>query len=234
MKIDISEIIADFPQVEIAAIVADGCRIGAPRSAELDALIDARERRCRERWGGRALSEIPGIAAWRRAYRGFGIRKTSYRSSVERLVKNVLAGRRLPEINDFVDCYNAVSLHHVLPAGADDLDRVAGDVAFRYARRGDRFVDMAAGGGSAPPKPGEVVYADAEKLLCRRWNWRQDGRSLVTRETRRAIVTIQANGYGDIDAAVADLCGLLGRFCGADCAVGRLDGGAPRTEIDVP
>ena len=28
-----------------------------------------------------------------------------------------------------------------------------------------------------PPKEGEVVYADARHVLCRRWNWRQDART---------------------------------------------------------
>ena len=69
------------------------------------------------------MSQIPGIAAWRAAYKGFGIKQTRYRSSVERLVKNVLAGRPLARVNAFVDLYNAVSLAHVLPLGADDLDR---------------------------------------------------------------------------------------------------------------
>jgi len=32
------------------------------------------------RWGGAELSQIPGIAAWRAAYKGFGIRQTRYRS----------------------------------------------------------------------------------------------------------------------------------------------------------
>jgi DNA/RNA-binding domain of Phe-tRNA-synthetase-like protein len=179
------------------------------------------------------LSEIPGIAVWRRAYRAFGIKKTSYRSSVERLVKNVLAGRELPEINSFVDAYNAVSLKHVMPAGADDLDRVAGDLAFRYSRPGDSFVDMAVGeeGSDAPaddpPKEGEVVYADAEKVLCRRWNWRQDARSLVTPSTRRAVVTVQFNGAGDFDAAVADLVDLIGRFAGGRTAIAIADRNRP-------
>ena len=100
------------------------------------------------------LSEIPGVAAWRKAYRAFGIKKTSYRSSVERLVKNVLAGRGLPEINAFVDVYNAVSLAQVMPLGADDLDKVAGDIAFRYSRGGDQFLDMASGADDEPrPNP---------------------------------------------------------------------------------
>ncbi len=225
MNIDISEIVRDFPDFRVAVVVAERIEIEPGRTAELAAIIAEREAQCRTAWGGMELSEIPGVAAWRKAYRAFGIKKTSYRSSVERLVKNVLASRPLPEINAFVDVYNAVSLAHVMPLGADDLGQVAGSIAFRYSRIGDQFVDMAGGDEGAdtpandPPKPGEVVYADDEKILCRRWNWRQDVRSLVTPLTTRAVVTVQSNGVGDLDAAVTDLRAMLGRFTGAETSV---------------
>ena len=96
---------------------------------------------------------------------------------------------------------------------------------------------MAAGedgaGASAedPPKEGEVVYADAEKVLCRRWNWRQDARSLVTPETRRAVVTLQANGEGALEAAIDDLVDLAGRFSAARIRVAIADRAAQSVEI---
>ena len=235
MRIDISRIAGDFPDFRVAVVTATGLDIGADRPPELDAEIAAREAAARERWAGRELSEIPGIAAWRRAYRAFGIRKTSYRSSVERLVKNVMAGRALPRINPFVDAYNAVSLAHVMPLGADDLDKVVGDLVFRYSRPGDEFLDMASGASDArqpdPPKPGEVVYADDEKILCRRWNWRQDARSLVPALTGRAVVSVQYNGEGDLDAAVADLCDLIARFAGGTVSATVVDRDRPVAEV---
>ena len=127
------------------------------------------------------------------------------------------------KIKALVDAYNAVSLAHVMPLGADDLEKVAGDLAFRYSRLGDQFLDMAGGEGESaetdPPKEGEIVYADGEKILCRRWNWRQDMRSLVTPLTRRAVVTVQSNGVGELESAAADLRDLLKRFAGARTSV---------------
>ena len=234
MKIDISDISADFPDFRVAVVVATDLDIPSARPQVLAEDIAAREAECRARWMGQELSAIPGIAVWRAAYRAFGIRKTSYRCSVERLVKNVLADRSLPEINAFVDAYNAVSLSHVMPLGADDLDRIAGDLAFRYSREGDTFLDMAGNDGGQvqdPPKPGEVVYADGEKVLCRRWNWRQDARSLVTPATRRAIVTVQHNGAGDLEAAVLDLTTLLKAHTGAECCVAIADSSNPAVSV---
>ena len=233
MKIDISEIAADFPAFRVAVVVAEGLVIADGRSPVLESEIAARAAACRTQWGGTELSQVPGIAVWRQAYRQFGIKKTSYRCAVERLVKNVLADRDLARINGFVDAYNAVSFAHVFPLGADDLGKLEGDIAFRYARSGDTFFDMAGEGGLVedPPKPGEVVYADSEKILCRRWNWRQDARSLVTPATNRAVVTVQYNGHGDLDAAVADLVALLEQECSATCRVAVADAGRPVVEV---
>ncbi len=232
MQISIADITNAFPDYRVAFVVAEGLTIAPERPSALDALIAEREAAARARWGGTELSQIPGIAAWRAAYKGFGIKQTRYRSSVERLVKNVLAGRSLARVNAFVDLYNAVSLAHVLPLGADDLDRVMPPLAFRYARDGDSFVDMAEE-GDAPeaPKPGEVVYADAAHILCRRWNWRQDARSLITPQTTRAVVTVQSNGAGDVLNGSSDLIDLIGKFCGGQSRAVVLDRACPSVNL---
>ncbi len=165
MRVDIADLAQQFPEFSLAVVVAEGLLLPSARSAALETFVADAEEGARRAFAATELSAIPGIAAWRRAYRAFGIKKTSYRSSVERLMKNVLAGASLPRINPFVDAYNAVSLAHVLPAGADDLDRVVGDLAFRFSRPGDDFRDMGALDESGapladPPKPGEVVYAE--------------------------------------------------------------------------
>lgn len=239
MRFEITEVVTDFPDFVVAAVTATHLRVSPLRSEQLASYIADVEAEARRMWEGIELSAIPGIAAWRRAYRAFGIKKTSYRSSVERLMKNALAGNALPEINGFVDAYNAVSLAHVLPAGADDLDQVQGDLVFRYARPGDDFLDMGATDESGapladPPKPGEVVYADGKKVLCRRWNWRQDARSAIRFGTERALVTLQSNGIGNAAAAAHELIGRLADECGGQYAVTILDVDHPRMELSIP
>ncbi len=239
MRFDISEVAPKFPDFSLAVVVAEALAIPSVRSPALDAFIAKTEADARKSFGATELSAIPGIAAWRRAYRAFGIKKTSYRSSVERLIKNVLTGAPLPRINPFVDAYNAISLAHFLPAGADDLDRVSGDLAFRFAREGDDFRDMGALDDRGeplidPPKPGEVVYADAAKVLCRRWNWRQDARSAIRAKARRAVVTLQANGVGDAGQAAAELVALFAAECGGRYAVTHLDAANPVATLAVP
>jgi hypothetical protein len=56
-------------------------------------------------------------------------------------------------------------------------------------------------------------------------------RSLIGLQTTRAIVTVQANGAGDVEAGAADLAELIGRFCGGQCRTVILDEG--RTTADL-
>ena len=234
MHADISAIAGRFPKLRIAFVVASGLAIPDVAPPALADHIAAVERAALDRFKDLAMPDIPGVAVWRQAYKDFGIKKTSYRCSVERLVRKIVRDGTLARINPFVDAYNAVSLAHVFPLGADDLDCVVGDLAFRPARDGDSFIalgDEAA--ANDPPKPGEIVYADAEKVLCRRWNWYQDARSPVTRASRRAVVTIQSLGPGDLDQAICDLTALLAAHCGAACQHIVLSPDRPRDALPV-
>ena len=229
-SLSIAEIIDRFPDFRVALVVAEDLRIGAARSPALAADVAAAEEACRKRWNGTELSAIPGVAAWRSAYKGFGIKRTSYRSSVERLIKRVLAGGALPEVNPLVDLYNLASLTSELCLGCDDLDATEGDLAFRFSREGDTFIDMGAEAGedpNDPPKVGEVVYADARHVLCRRWNWRQDARTAVSAKTRRIALTAQSNGFGDVEAAAAQVVALIERECAGRCRVVVADRARP-------
>ncbi len=235
-RLSIEALVDRFPVFRVAFVLAEPLSVAPARSAALAAEIEAAEAECWARWAATELSAIPGVAAWRAAYKGFGIKRTSYRSSVERLIKRVLAGQGLPEINALVDLYNLVSLNSGLCLGCDDLDKTEGDLVFRFSRPDDSFVDMGAEAGedpNDPPKEGEVVYADARHVLCRRWNWRQDARTASGAATRRAVLTVQSNGFGDIKAAAALLARLIERECGAASRIEVLDRRRPAAEVEA-
>jgi DNA/RNA-binding domain of Phe-tRNA-synthetase-like protein len=216
LELHIGDVVARFPAFRVATVVAEGAGITSDRPAALDAFVAETEAAARQALGETELAAVPEIKAWRDAYKAFGVRKTSYRSSVERLLKNLQRGQALPRVNALVDAYNAVSVRFRMPVGADDLDRVAAPLAFRYARDGDSFQALGGDGEDDPPKPGEVVYADARKCLCRRWNWYQDARSAIGPGTRRAVLTVQAlDEAAPVEDAAEMLGGLLAAHCGA-------------------
>ncbi|MEE8187975.1 MAG: phenylalanine--tRNA ligase beta subunit-related protein [Kiloniellales bacterium] len=233
--LDISDVLPDFPDYRVALVVAQGLEIAPERGPELAQAVAEVEAEVAAFLGEKPLNEVPELQVWRAAYKAMGVKKTSYRSSVERLLKQIQQGRGLPRVNALVDSYNAVSARHRLPVGADDLDKVTGDLAFRRAREGDDFYALGAEPPvNDPPKTREVVYADGEKLLCRRWNWYQDGRSATSLETRRALLTVQWLGGGTgLEPAVEELCAWLSDHCAARCAWAIAEAATPRAEVGL-
>ncbi|WP_417519948.1 B3/4 domain-containing protein [Minwuia sp.] len=230
MKADISDLIERFPMTRIAFLVSDSLKISEARPEKLQARIMRTEAAVRDSFTRDDVGKIPGVRVWREAYKGFGVKKTSYRSSVERLLRKVLNDEPLPAINTLVDCYNRISIRHLMPVGADDLAMIDGDIGFRFARQTDSFIPLGQT-DEDPPKPGEVVYADQSKVLCRRWNWYQDTRSPVSTSTTRAVLTIQSLGAGDLEMAASDLARDLETFCGATTAVAIADKDNPEVSF---
>jgi DNA/RNA-binding domain of Phe-tRNA-synthetase-like protein len=236
----IEDIVGRFETFRVGVVVATRLALRAERPPELERLVREAEAQAGALLSGLALAEIAALKAWREAYKAFGVKKTSYRSSVERLLKRVQQGGRLPEVNTLVDTYNAVSLRHLMPVGADDLARVISPLCFRFARAGDTFIALGdAAGEQDPPAPGEVVYADAEKCLCRRWNWMQDARSGISAATTGAVLTVQALGAAGaagtrVEDAVAELCAALATVCGARTIWAVADRYAPSIALPLP
>lgn len=137
------------------------------------------------------LSENPNIAAWRKMFRAFGEDPTKRKSSAEALAKRVLNGESLPRINGIVDCYNLVSLRNLVPIGGHDSEKIEGQVTLRFAREGEKFTPLGAR-EIQETNGGEVVYADAKKILCRKWNYRDCEEAKISGETTR--FTLIADG----------------------------------------
>jgi DNA/RNA-binding domain of Phe-tRNA-synthetase-like protein len=219
ISLDIAEVAGNFPAFRVALVVADALVIPAVRSPRLEAFVEETAARVARDLAGVELANVAELKAWRQAYRAFGVKKTSYRSSVERLLKNIQRGAGLPRVNALVDAYNAISALYRMPIGADDLDRVTPPLSFRYARPTDTFVALGDPAAAPdPPQAGEIVYADAEKCLCRRWNWYQDGRSAIATHTTRGVLTVQtlAADNGELERAASHLADLI-----AGCSGGR-------------
>ena len=215
MKADISELIETFPDVRIAFVVAKGLTVKAERSQRQADAIRQVEQVLNIAYQRDAVGQIPAIGAWRDAYKAFGIKKTSYRCSVERLLRGLLGDRPLPAVNSLVDVYNRISVKYLFPVGADDLADTFGDISFRFATGEESFIPLGSRENDSP-KSGEVIYADQQKVLCRRWNWYQDARSPVSLESRDVVLTVQSLGIGDLDAAVQELCHDITLECGGE------------------
>ena len=87
----------------------------------------------------RGVLESPQIEMTRRAYKALGKDPARYRGSAEALLRRVVAGKGLPQINAVVDVINLVSVESRLPVGLYDAAHVRGEVVFRAGRAGETY-----------------------------------------------------------------------------------------------
>jgi len=87
----------------------------------------------------RGVLASPQVEETRKAYKALGKDPARYRGSAEALLRRVVAGKGLPEINSVVDVINLVSIESRLPVGLYDLGHVVGEIVFRAGRAGETY-----------------------------------------------------------------------------------------------
>jgi DNA/RNA-binding domain of Phe-tRNA-synthetase-like protein len=212
------DVLARFPSVVGGAVHA--CEVvNGPSPPELARAFVEEQRTTLERIGDRPLSELPSLAAWRRAFSAFGVEPTKYRSAAEALLRRLTKQGDIPSINLLVDLGNLVSIRYGLPVAVFDQRPVTGGTSVRFAAGGERFTDLGSD-VEVNPDPGEVIFSDAAGLVsARRWCWRQSAESAARDDTTEVLVTVEGHhdrAGEDVEGAVADLRELLEAYAGPE------------------
>ena len=226
------DIFQRFPGYVRGVVIAHELTNGPSPQALLDLLREA-EAAVRARVKADAVAEEPRIKSWREAYRAFGAKPTEFRSSIEAMMRRVLKHERLPAINALVDIGNLISLRHLLPAGAHAIDVLAGDIALRPATGAEQFVAF----GSTEtehPLPGEIIFAEGDTVLTRRWTWRQGNHTLTLPQTRAIEFNIDGLppvAVAEVEQAGTESMELIRRFCGGRARFALLDADRPSISL---
>jgi DNA/RNA-binding domain of Phe-tRNA-synthetase-like protein len=220
-----------FPQLVPGVLVVDGIHTDVdPGQA-----YEPGHARARARLARGPESDLPEIAAWRRAYAAMGLKPTQYRSAAEALLRRFRREGALPALHPLVDLCNAVSLAFALPVAAIDLAAVDGYLEVRHAT-GDE-VHLAWSGEAETPDPGEVVFADAANHAhARRWTFRQSRRSTVSPSTRDVLIVaegLHATAPGDVRALTDGLARDIAALWRPPREQAVLTATAPRVEFSL-
>ena len=76
------------------------------------------------------ISKLPAIEASRKAYKACGKDPARYRLSAEALLRRVISGKGLYQINNVVDQLNLVSIVTGFSIGGYDADNIEGEICF--------------------------------------------------------------------------------------------------------
>lgn len=158
------------------------------------------------------LKQLPGIAATRRVYRACGKDPSRYRPASEALIRRMLQGKELYQIDTLVDLVNLASIRFGYSIGGFDADCFVGDtLTLGVGKAGEPYEGIGRGTINIEGLP---VYRDAVGGVGTPTSDHE--RTKMTLATTHLVVLI--NGYdGDeerVRATAEYILRLTEQYCG--------------------
>ena len=213
MKVMVSKEIEQVcPTFVGASVEADV--VNTPYCEALWQEIDALCEQYRQTLTTETLKEMASIAATRNVYKACGKDPSRYRPASEALIRRVLQGKKLYQIDTLVDLINLASIAYGYSIGGFDADKFKGDtLTLGIGREGEPYEGIGRGMINIHGLP---VYRDAEGGVGTPTS--DNERTKIEITTRRLQVLI--NGYdGNEERVVANahfIQELLRKYCQSD------------------
>jgi DNA/RNA-binding domain of Phe-tRNA-synthetase-like protein len=176
--------------------------------------IHALENKYRQELTTESLKQLPGIAATRSVYKACGKDPSRYRPASEQLIRRMLQGKELYQIDTLVDLVNLASIAFGYSIGGFDADKFVGDtLTLGVGREGEPYEGIGRGPINIAGLP---VYRDAEGGVGTPTSDHE--RTKMTLGTTHLVVLI--NGYdGNEERVIANakfIQELLRKYCQSD------------------
>ncbi|HET6556106.1 MAG TPA: phenylalanine--tRNA ligase beta subunit-related protein [Prolixibacteraceae bacterium] len=203
-----SELKSRCPQLRLGCIVADVQVAESDRA--LLAEINERLEQLRQSLRIEEISSIPAITASRKAYRACGKDPARYRLSAEALLRRIVSGKGLYQINNVVDQLNLVSVISGFSIGGYDADKIKGDICFGIGKENEPYEGIGRGELNIENLP---VFRDQEGAFGTPTSDSQ--RTEVSNDTRKFLmILIDFDRNSELEKAKLMAIQLLREHCG--------------------
>lgn len=156
------------------------------------------EERLRSELTTDTLKELPSIAATRTIYKKCGKDPSRYRPASEQLIRRMLQGKELYQIDTLVDLINLASIAYGYSIGGFDADKFVGDtLTLGIGREGEPYEGIGRGMLNIAGLP---VYRDAQGGVGTPTSDHE--RTKISLGTRHLVVLI--NGYDGNEQRVVE------------------------------
>lgn len=186
----------------------------SPYSEALWEEIHQLENHFRETLTTESLKEISSIAATRRVYKACGKDPSRYRPASEALIRRMLQGKELYQIDTLVDLINLASIRYGYSIGGFDASKFVGDtLTLGIGREGEPYEGIGRGMINIHGLP---VYRDQQGGVGTPTS--DNERTKIELKTTHLVVLI--NGYDGNRQRVSDnarfIQTLLQKYCNSD------------------
>jgi DNA/RNA-binding domain of Phe-tRNA-synthetase-like protein len=197
MRIIVSEEIVSVCPVFVGACV-EAEVVNSPFNETLWEEIRDVEGQLRKDLTTESLKEMKPIAATRAVYRKCGKDPSRYRPASEQLIRRMLQGKELYQIDTLVDLLNLASIGYGYSIGGFDADKFVGDtLTLGIGREGEPYEGIGRGQLNIAGLP---VYRDGKGGVGTPTS--DNERTKISLQTRHLVVLI--NGYDGNEQRVVD------------------------------
>lgn len=213
MKVIVSQEIRQVCPEFVGACV-DAKVVNSPYSEALWEEINNLCQNFRSELNTESLKEISSIAATRRIYKACGKDPSRYRPASEALIRRVLQGKELYQLNTLVDLVNLASIAYGYSIGGFDAEKFEGDtLTLGVGREGEPYEGIGRGMLNIQGLP---VYRDAIGGVGTPTS--DNERTKISDNTTHLVVLI--NGYDGNEQRVRQnaefIQQLLRKYCQSD------------------
>ena len=139
--------------------------------------------------GHKSLNDKKEIAEYQELLSELGLAHAEV--STSSMVKLIVEKKKDLILNHpIIDFYNYFSLHHLIPIGAYDLDRIQGDLVMRDSVTDDMFQKLGTNKKISVDK--SVVMADSQEVLCVDWVHKQSDNQKIRPNTKYVLFRIES------------------------------------------
>jgi tyrosyl-tRNA synthetase len=218
MKFSLKKELTDkFPNLQVGLLVATDVDNTQNLDQTYQILWNKNEKRAKE-FNKSELKDIPKIQSWLNAFKKVNIDPQENLPSHAAMLQRVINREQIPSINPLVNLYNAQSLDSLLPLGGHDLDKIKGDISVGPNSKKLEFTPINSDQNISITTPAnEFVYADSQKVMTRKWVWRQSQKTMTTTETQNILIPIDNLGQyknKKLQAIATKLKSLIIKYCG--------------------
>jgi DNA/RNA-binding domain of Phe-tRNA-synthetase-like protein len=215
MKID-ERVKSTFPDLILLTTAFKNVTVN-PRSEELEKFKTEFILNIRSQYDIETLKDIPELRLYRDFFWKIGIDPTKARPASEALIRRVIQGKPLPQINTLVDAYNLASMESRVPLAAFDMNTLSGDVVLRFAENGEEFFGIGMK-GPVVLEGNELVIEGGDELIAM-YPHRDADKSKITLSTEDVLIVVCGAPGIPLDTlgkaqGVAEE--YIGRFCGGN------------------
>jgi len=180
------QVIQKFPDMKVGYAIIEGVSI-KKQNGELDQLKKSVSSSIQSSLSLQDLDSIPSIKMYRSMFKTFGVDWQKRHPSADALLRRIIQGKGLYNINTLVDAYNVAVLDSKIALGAFDRKHLEFPTTLRFAAEGEK-IRLLGDDEDTLIHEGELIYADSKKNMTLDLNYRDCDDTKITEKTKDVVL----------------------------------------------